>query len=461
MTCNLFAMVANMASLFFFVGADVCPDSQRVAFGSNLLQRARSNMTLFSRFQPSEHLELESMAQTPLSAKFYPKQNLPNPDTGLVHFFMDDHLLAEWNGKCDLSLVKSGKLFVDVALIKGLSNHPWRTADVRLADFVVLPVYLGMSVANACGDHERNMRDLATKLHSDALFQQTQGTNFLIPGFWWKVQKNLLQMAPLVENMTMVVNTGERATGRFVAVPHMHPTFKRVSFEDRKYPLFFMGNAGEASYKDDPQRLHGWALRLLAIKYLSPKFSNSVLICAGIPEESCQGLQKCAAGQLSGCLKYRSDDLYAKLLPKSTFGLMIRGATAPSEHLYDYIDAEVLPVIIDDPLKKYAAPFPFSLDWDAFTVSIPEKVFLSDPVTSVQHAINMSAPQRQLMMQHLKNVKSALDWTTPESWIPSLVLLESARVMGILSPELLKATRLNSLPKSDCTPCSPAFPCSS
>jgi len=64
---------------------------------------------------------------------------------------------------------------------------------------------------------------------------------------------------------------------------------------------------------------------------------------------------------------------YATELLKSEYCLHFRGDTTTSRRVYDAIAAGCVPVIVSD---NTHVPFTSSINWNAFTVAIPERALL-------------------------------------------------------------------------------------
>lgn len=71
---------------------------------------------------------------------------------------------------------------------------------------------------------------------------------------------------------------------------------------------------------------------------------------------------------------------YNATLQQSKFCLVIRGDTPTSHALYNAIKVGCIPVIVSDTFSLVGEPFSHQLPWSLFTIRLPERAFLADPL---------------------------------------------------------------------------------
>jgi len=81
----------------------------------------------------------------------------------------------------------------------------------------------------------------------------------------------------------------------------------------------------------------------------------------------------CGIGCLTPCPCPLSRARYATELLRAEYCIHFRGDTTTSRRVYDAVAAGCVPVIISD---NTHVPFTSSINWNAFTVSIPERALL-------------------------------------------------------------------------------------
>lgn len=91
---------------------------------------------------------------------------------------------------------------------------------------------------------------------------------------------------------------------------------------------------------------------------------------------SCQ-LLSCVRVPFFRSIKWGALLRYATELLKSEYCLHFRGDTTTSRRVYDAIAAGCVPVIVSD---NTHVPFTSSINWNAFTVAIPERALLQVPL---------------------------------------------------------------------------------
>merc|ERR1711933_401311 len=81
---------------------------------------------------------------------------------------------------------------------------------------------------------------------------------------------------------------------------------------------------------------------------------------------------------------------HIKAMSESKFCLVTRGDTPSSHKVFDAVRSLCVPVIVSDQWQRVAKPFPTILAWDAFSISIPETLFMKEPKHAVAFLWSLS-----------------------------------------------------------------------
>lgn len=102
---------------------------------------------------------------------------------------------------------------------------------------------------------------------------------------------------------------------------------------------------------------------------------------------------------------------YRSVMLSSTFCFHIKGDTPTSRRFFDAIAAGCIPVIISDGMRQNT-PFPWRLDYEGFTVSVPEREWLRSPTDVVKrlHRLERSPGDIERMRGSLLLAASHLDY---------------------------------------------------
>jgi len=157
--------------------------------------------------------------------------------------------------------------------------------------------------------------------------------------------------------------------------------------------------------------------------------------------------------------------LYLDVLQASKFGLFLRGDTACSSRLYDFIGAGSLPIIVSEPARptylktckhckhrgfqgnlhlkelgvhwtptnlfqQDAMPFPTDLPWDDFAFFVPWEEFRDNPTKAIENIVNAPKEVLDKKLATLHAARSSLIWEGDDSRVASLVLRAVGRAAG-------------------------------
>lgn len=403
----------------------------------------------------AEAVQGATAARRPLVKRFQPERVLetPGPEEkhGAIPFYMYD----------DLSLIEGHppatwlwyKGLADWAIYEGLRNHPWRTNEPEKAKLFFVPGYLSAAIFGFEGDSKVKARlgrfkarwnetrpqiqarfaHLAKTLQNSASFQKKRGRDHFISGHWYQVApKTCGSLGGSMKEMWLLAQDQELRGRKIIPVPYGDalddvPDFAPKEFRERKHTLGFIGQAdARQAYKE----------RQLAITSLGAEYPDSILVCV----EKCSGfkdLPSCSPDhqRLNGCRSERfSVEEYARTLQETKFGLMLPGDTSTSGRLYDFIAAEVIPIIVSRGSKfsDHAMPFREDLPWSEFAFMVDSKSFEKDPKGVIRKITGSSAETLDQKLCVLQEIRTSLDWLSPagKSRVPSLTLRAVARATG-------------------------------
>eukprot|EP00420_Gonyaulax_spinifera_P003153 CAMPEP_0197944746 /NCGR_PEP_ID=MMETSP1439-20131203/125565_1 /TAXON_ID=66791 /ORGANISM="Gonyaulax spinifera, Strain CCMP409" /LENGTH=455 /DNA_ID=CAMNT_0043568001 /DNA_START=66 /DNA_END=1433 /DNA_ORIENTATION=- len=354
-----------------------------------------------------------------------------NESRGAIPFYMyeGDSSLTDW---CPAERWLWYKGLADWALHQGLKSHPWRTSDPEKAELFYVPMYLSALVSDKCGFWPAlAFQRGAWNLQFSKVFSRAASSHFTT-GHYFKVHRNAVgALGGILDNMVILTedrHTRLRDGWRTVPVPYGDildfNLMPGVEFWRRQHSLIFMGQAdARPAYLD----------RRIGLT-LGRHFPDAVLICIG----KCTGneLPICTTQNFNGCRWKGPDSLsmYLRSLVGTRFGLMFRGDTASSARLYDYIAAEVIPVIVSDSgtFERDAMVFADDLPWSDFCFAVSADNFRKDPAGTMRLVTSAPVGHIEDKLRALREVRSSLDWTGDASGsrVPSLVLRDVARKMG-------------------------------
>lgn len=309
----------------------------------------------------------------------------------------------------------STKAGPEVFFFQGLQKHDGQVWSTSAADFLVVPIPFGCLAALGKGYiAQASLKEL--ERHKDFSWALTKKLLFFTTYYkGWR----LLFSSGSISNRAIVVTitSTRKKRGRcFVSAP-----FLRVAHDvlpsklgDRKFNLFFMGQA---------DRRRAYTSRRVALQRLSGyvNCSSNVLV------DTSGSYSPCKPDCLVGCSLSHSKEIFAELLSKSTWSLMVRGDLPTSSRLYDAIYFGVLNIIISDDLPRVGLPFREKVPWETFTIKVREKTFLHDPVAEISKVLQLS-PLHVGKMLSLQNLhKKDYLWDVNGSKVVENVL-ESVRV---------------------------------
>ena len=119
---------------------------------------------------------------------------------------------------------------------------------------------------------------------------------------------------------------------------------------------------------------------------------------------------------------------YKDELQNSKFCLILRGDDPHTSRFYDAIAAGCIPVIISDGFHLTVAPFSKQINYESFTITIPESMWQIGPNAdiwgSLHFVLNMPSNERVRLLRALVKHRKSLLWVHPLSDTATKILKE-------------------------------------
>ena len=119
-------------------------------------------------------------------------------------------------------------------------------------------------------------------------------------------------------------------------------------------------------------------------------------------------------------------DQYKQEIQSSRFCLVMSCDDVQTSRFVDSLAAGCLPVVIADGWDLIARPYPEHINYDAFTIHIPEKEWLEDPVGAAKWLYSMPHPKLKRMVLALQNARNALLWDHPKSIVAQMAMQQAS-----------------------------------
>lgn len=345
-----------------------------------------------------------------------------------------------------------GKRDADVTFIEQAKSHPMRTKSIAEAKLFLVTIPLVTSFG--CGkkyNHTERATAALRKLVASEAWVATRGRNHIWMLFDWRIMRwadsawNMIPDDPgrgewedhlrLIANMTVLTYENWHSHPASCAAysktfnNYCHPPdFSWLPFETWACSVVVPYFAGEGLsdkeiadvfpkstfaewqkrstvlfYRNDPRKDYHWG---------ATPVRRAPGNLSGLPNVSVGG-HVSKSKHLSG-------------LASSKFCLVTRGDTPSSHKVYDALRALCVPVIVSDQWHRVAKPFPTLLSWDAFSISIPEGLFMKDPKQAVAFLWTLSTGELRRLHGALLSARQALDWRAPSSKTTSFALASAA-----------------------------------
>ena len=172
-----------------------------------------------------------------------------------------------------------------------------------------------------------------------------------------------------------------------------------------------------------------YVFRCILPLLINPRSQKST-IKSGYPEDftrhSLSGLGK--HGIFVSHKHAQTTEQYKDELQNSKFCLILRGDDPHTSRFYDALAAGCIPVIISDGFHLVVAPFAKQINYESFTITIPESMWHMGPNAdiwgSLHFVFNMPSNDRVRLLRALVRHRKSLLWVHPLSDTATKVLNE-------------------------------------
>jgi len=332
--------------------------------------------------------------------------------------------------------------YVDVIgpLVAQLQTHPSRVSDPDQAQWFVVPFDFDRNEAvGKC--HDVSAADRVKKaldlLESDKHFEATKGANYFMVAMRWRIypgwpnqdaayfppdRRGLLQNMAVGQYMDYHLRLSDTVYG-FDAVGLNETSWWRQGYDWRCTVVFPVQSATGLWQPDES--FETWNQR-----------SNILFFRGHGPQQCMHGAEelRTKAADLKGVIPNSilenthadSFESYVKEITSSKFCLVMRCDDPQTSRFVDSLAAGCIPIFISDGLDLAAKPFSAQINYDAFSVSIPESLWKSDAVAAAHFAYNWPEARIKQMQSALMEARRHLLWSHPESDVSSYALQELA-----------------------------------
>ena len=127
---------------------------------------------------------------------------------------------------------------------------------------------------------------------------------------------------------------------------------------------------------------------------------------------------------LVDCNHAENRSTYITEIQNSKFCLVIRSDDPQTSRFYDAISAGCIPVLISEGWSLTVAPFVSSVDYESFTITIPESMFWYDPIASARFIYSLSEGRLKRMLDALSHYRKMLLWSMSPADVVSAAFIQ-------------------------------------
>lgn len=326
----------------------------------------------------------------------------------------------------------------DLALIEILHQHPWRVYDPHEAKVFIIPIPVASSMLygdRECGEtHFHRMTSAFRRLYAHPVYQTYNASHYLHCQHWkcflawrWPAPDMFPPQLFNEGNLSNIMMgryerylTTQSDCEKFNATFHICPPESDIKNLKSQYPL-----TGLYQLRWELSRC------AIAVPYLPPadlpqlkpsfaewRARKNTVFCHTASHHYAWLATKLRHAPVNGSFSSlpgvnvgfglsRKD--WLSEIAQSKFCLVLRGDTPTSHSLYNAIKVGCIPVIISGTFPMVGQPFSSQIPWSLLTVTLPEDVFLADPVAIARFLWQL--PDKHLRTLHanlLDTAQSAL-----------------------------------------------------
>mmetsp|Transcript_66553 Transcript_66553/g.124168 ORF Transcript_66553/g.124168 Transcript_66553/m.124168 type:complete len:496 (+) Transcript_66553:132-1619(+) len=330
--------------------------------------------------------------------------------------------------------------YVDVngPLLEQLEVHKSRAEDPNKAQWFIVPFDFDRNQAvGSCNGTSSEMRVTRAldALESSPHFKHMSGKNHLMLAMRWRIfpgwpdqsadyfpptRRGLLQHMVVGQYMDYHLRLQDKVWG-FNAVGLNETSWWRQGY-DWRCTLVLPVQSASGLWKPD-QPFNAWNSR------------TNVLFFRGHGSQQCmhgaEDLRKKAAS-LQGIIPNSIFDnkhadtfeQYVQEITSSKFCLVMRCDDPQTSRFVDALAAGCIPVIVSDGMGLAAMPFHTQINYDAFTITIPETMWNYDTVAAAHFAYNWPEAKMRQMHSAMQEARQHLLWNHPSSQVASAALAD-------------------------------------
>lgn len=318
-----------------------------------------------------------------------------------------------------------------------LSNHPSRTSNPQEATWFIVPWDIDESFWHE-GCHGRDewerMADVLDYLQATPWYQRNQGRDHI----WVAMRYNLVIDKPhsfipathrhLVSNMVFGrylsyhLQSGSQTYG-FQALPfHINKLTRAV--EEWRCTMLLPARAGDDLFVPD-QSFDEWIKRKTSI-FFRGRHPHPCRAGNEVRNVTIEKLQGVVPHGIIEPNHAPNVDQYKTEIQSSRFCLVMSCDDVQTSRFVDSLAAGCLPVIVADGWDLVAKPYADHINYDTFTIRIPESLWTDDPVGAAKWLYSMPHSKLKKMHQALHKARNALLWNHPKSIVAQMAMLQAS-----------------------------------
>lgn len=314
-----------------------------------------------------------------------------------------------------------------------LLNHPSRASDPNQATWFIVPFDIDQSfwVKNCKGvsDRQRMVRAL-DYLENSPFYQRNHGRDHI----WVAMRFNLVINKPhsfipashrhVVKNMVVGrylsyhLQSSSHVHG-FTASPFQVSEITR-SVEEWRCTMVLPAKSVGGLFVPD-QTFDKWLQRPTSI-FFRGRYPKHCLRGHEVRNITIEKLQGVVPHAIIEQQHAPTRDQYKKEINGSRFCLVMGCDDVHTSRFVDSLAASCIPVVIADGWDLIAKPYGDQINYDKFTIQIPEKMWLDDPLGAAKWLYSMPHPKLRRMHRALQSVRNALLWSHPKSIVAQMAM---------------------------------------
>lgn len=333
--------------------------------------------------------------------------------------------------------------------VSRLQSHPWRTHNPELASLFVIPFDLFASFSfqgkfcNGTWHHQRVSR-LLDALAASPWFVRRGGWDhywgahiYLVGrSTWTGAYDSSLLDPPLVNHPSGILHNvtfghTNRNRAQFLEyVKHPAPEWDVFPWHWIRFdgPAFRLKHRAVVVPSDST----GWSDDITFNQWKQRRtlfwFRGGHRACAGATQEQRDFLMQHVAPLLSNSSMHAlavEGQRFIDEVTDAKFCFVVRCDSIDTSRFADAIAHNCIPVTLSDGWRLQAAPFFQALNYDKFTMNIPERMLRMDPGGAINAVVSQPESEYRAMFSALQEARRALCWKHPQSVTHEYILREA------------------------------------